>query len=209
MTKQKQTNLIIGTLTALAFLIIYNISAFAYECQSIRSDVIRLHVIANSDSEQDQELKLKVRDAILEQCPIIFDGTVTPEDAKERITPEIDNLTDIAQSIIEANGYDYNVKVTLETEYFSTRVYENNVTLPAGKYLALKIVIGEGEGKNWWCVMFPSLCLPAAEETDENKLDNIFNDKQKSIVLESEKYNIRFKIIEYAEMIKAYLEHSK
>ena len=205
MTKQKHKNLTIGILTAVIFLIFYNISLFAYNCRSICNDVIRLHVIANSDSQQDQELKLKVRDAILEQCPVIFDGTVTPEDAKEKITPEINNLTNIAENIIKSYSYDYTVKVTLETEYFSTRVYENNITLPAGKYLALKIVIGSGQGKNWWCVMFPSLCLPAAESTDINKFDNIFDEKQKSIILESEKYEIRLKIIEYAEYIKNYI----
>ena len=205
MTKQKHKNLTIGVLIALAFLLIYNISAFAYQCKTIRDDVIRLHIIANSDSEYDQQLKLKVRDAILEQCPSIFDGTVTPEDAKEKIEPKTEYMAKIAESIIKENGYDYDVKVTLETEYFDTRVYNNTVTLPAGKYLALRIVIGEGAGKNWWCVMFPSLCLPAAEETDTKKLDNVFNDNQKHIILQGEKYEIRFKIIEYAEIIKNYL----
>ncbi|MBQ8210851.1 MAG: stage II sporulation protein R [Clostridia bacterium] len=209
MTKQKHTNLTIGAVVALIFLLLYNVSTFAYSCQTIRDDVIRLHIIANSDSDADQQLKLKVRDAVLAECPDIFDGSITPEDAKAKITPEIENLTQIAQTVITENGYNYSVKVTLETEYFATRVYDDSVTLPAGKYLALKIVIGEGVGKNWWCVMFPSLCLPAAEETDTDKLNGIFSKNQKSIVLESEKYEVRFKIVEYAEMLKDYLSKDK
>lgn len=209
MTKQKHRNLVIGTIFAILFFMIYNIVSFAYSCKTIRDDVIRLHIIANSNSENDQKLKLKIRDSILELCPSVFDGTVTPEDAKEKIVPEIENLTEIAQNVIESSGYDYSVKVSLETEYFDTRVYNNNLTLPAGKYLALKIIIGEGEGKNWWCVMFPALCLPAAENTDKNTLDYIFDDKQKSIIFESEKYEIRFKIIEYTELLKDYLSQRK
>lgn len=202
---QKHRNLTIAALISLAFLLLYNFSAFAYSCSTIRSDTIRLHIIANSDSEADQELKIKVRDAVLGQCPDIFDGTVSPDDAKEKIEPETENLKAIAEDVINTNGFNYNVKVTLETEYFDTRVYDNTVTLPAGKYLALKIVIGEGKGKNWWCVMFPSLCLPAAEETDPDKIDEVFDKTEKSIVLESDKYEIRFKVVEYAEKIKEYL----
>lgn len=204
MTKQKHRNLVIGASFAVAFLLISNVFCFAHTCKTICDDVIRLHIIANSDAEYDQELKIKVRDAILEQCPVIFDGSVTSEDAKEKIMPQVQNLTEIAKKVITTNGYNYDVQVTLETEYFSTRVYDNTVTLPAGKYLALKIVIGNGEGKNWWCVMFPSLCLPAAEETDEEKLNSVFSDAQKSVVLASGKYDIRFKIVEYAEMLKNY-----
>lgn len=205
MIKYKHTNLIIGAVTALLFLALYNISTFAYNCQAIRNDTIRLHVVANSDSEADQELKLKVRDAILQQCPGIFDGTITAEDAKAKILAETENLKATAQKTIAENGFEYSVNVALTTEYFSTRVYENNVTLPAGKYLALKIVIGNGTGKNWWCIMFPSLCLPAAEKNNEDSINNVFNQQEKSIIFESEKYEIRFRIVEYTELIKKYL----
>ncbi len=206
MTKtQKNRNLTIAVIISLAFLLFYNISSFAYSCQTIRDDVIRLHIIANSDSQEDQSLKLKVRDAILAQCPEIFNGTITPEKAKELIIPQLENLTEIAEKTISENGYKYNVKATIETEYFSTRVYDNSVTLPAGKYLALKIIIGEGNGKNWWCVMFPSLCLPATEATDNEIIESVFTDKEQSVVLQSDKYEIRFKLIEYTEQFKEYL----
>lgn len=198
MKSKKISNLTIGIIASVSFLLLYNISIFAYSCQTLRDDVIRLHILANSDSREDQDLKLKVRDAVLNECPNIFNGTVTPETAKEKIEPEIENIKSIAKAIIKSNGFNYNVDVYLDTEYFTTRVYES-VTMPAGKYLALKIIIGNGEGKNWWCVMFPSLCLPTAEE---NSIDDVFDTKEKDIVCNTEKYEVRFKMMEYFEKIK-------
>ena len=90
----------------------------------------------------------------------------------------------------------------LVTEYFDTRTYNDSVTLPAGKYLALKIVLGDGGGKNWWCVMFPSLCLPAAEKTDIQAIKNVYSEKEENIVTGSEKYEYRFKIIEFIEKMR-------
>lgn len=199
MDKLKFRNLTIAVTISIAFLVIYNISTFAYSCQTVRDDVIRLHILANSDSEKDQKLKLKVRDAVLAECPGIFDGTVLPENAKEKILPQINTLTEIAKRTIINNGYDYSVNVYLDEEYFTTRVYDD-VTMPAGKYLALKIIIGDGKGKNWWCVMFPSLCLPAAEE---NSIDSVFSETQQDIVINTSKYEVRFKIMEYIEEIKS------
>lgn len=192
------SNLTVGIIVSMSFLLLYNISTFAYTCQTLRNDVIRLHILANSDSQEDQDLKLKVRDAILNESENIFNGTITPETAKEKIEPELENIKKTAEKIIKINGFDYDVNVYLDNEYFTTRVYEN-ITMPSGKYLALKIIIGEGQGKNWWCVMFPSLCLPAAEE---NKIDDVFNSKEKDIVCNTEKYEVRFKMVEYFEKIK-------
>lgn len=195
-------NLTVGTAVSLVIVLLYNISAFAFSCKEICTDVIRLHVIANSDSEEDQNLKLMVRDALLEKGINIFDGTVTPENAKEKIMPEIDNLEAAANEVIAANGYDYNAEAELVTEYFDTRVYDDEVTLPAGRYLALKVVIGEGKGKNWWCVMFPSLCLPAAKGTDTEAVEAVFSENEAKIVTKSSDYEIRFKIVEYIEKLK-------
>ena len=204
MDKLKFRNLMIAVSISLTFLLLYNVSTFAYSCQTLRNDVIRLHILANSDSDEDQALKLKVRDAILLQCPGIFDGTVSPENAKEKIEPELDNLQSVAEQIIKENGYDYSVKAYLDEEYFSTRVYED-ATMPAGKYLALKVIIGDGNGKNWWCVMFPTLCLPAAEE---NSADAVFSENEKDIVFNTEKYEVRFKVMEYFEKVKSLInEH--
>ncbi len=195
-------NITIAVSVSLIFVIFYNITAFAFNCKEIRSDVIRLHVIANSDSQEDQSLKLAVRDSVLESGKNIFDGTVTPKNAKEKIIPELDNLRKTAEKTIAENGYNYGVKAELITEYFDTRIYDEKVTLPAGKYLALKITIGEGKGKNWWCVMFPALCLPAAESTDSNAVFSVFSENNAEIVTNSDNYEVRFKLIEYIEKLK-------
>lgn len=200
---KKYSHLYAGIAAGIAFLILFNISSFAHQCKEIRSNVIRLHVIANSDSDADQDVKLKVRDAILEAGSKIFDGTVTTENAIALITPELTELKNTADKILKINGMDYTARAELVTEYFDTRTYGEDVTLPAGKYLALKIVLGEGNGKNWWCVMFPSLCLPAAEKTDSQAIQSVFNDTQETIVKNKSRYEIRFKLIEYIEIIKS------
>lgn len=198
----KNTNLLTGIATAIIFLIIYNISSFAFQCNEIRANTIRLHVIANSDSPEDQDIKLKVRDALLDAGSNIFDGSVTPDNAQKKITDKINHLENTANSVLKKYNKNYHATVTLTTEYFDTRIYDDDITLPAGKYLALKVVLGEGDGKNWWCVMFPTLCLPATEKTDHNALKNTYSDTGKYIVENSDKYEIRFKIIEIIETLK-------
>ena len=177
--------------------IVLSVTGFAETCEEIRTDVLRLHVIANSDSPEDQQLKLKVRDAILETGKNIFDGSVTRENAQEKIEKEKAVLEEAARKVIRENGFDYNVEITVTEEYFTTRTYEN-VTLPAGNYMAVRVLIGESEGKNWWCVMFPPLCLPAAE-TD---IDLFFNDRQIKLVEQNPRYEPRFKIVEIFESLK-------
>lgn len=177
--------------------IVLSVTSFAETCDEIRTDVLRLHVIANSDSYEDQQLKLKVRDAVLEAGENIFDGSVTRENAQEKIEKEKESLEKVAKKVVEENGFDYDVEITVTEEYFTTRTYEN-VTLPAGDYMAVRVLIGESAGKNWWCVMFPPLCLPAAE-TD---IDLFFNDRQVKLVERSPKYEPRFKIVEIFESLK-------
>ena len=177
--------------------IVLSVTSFAETCDEIRTDVLRLHVIANSDSYEDQQLKLKVRDAVLEAGENIFDGSVTRENAQEKIEKERETLEKVAKKVVEENGFDYDVEITVTEEYFTTRTYEN-VTLPAGDYMAVRVLIGESAGKNWWCVMFPPLCLPAAE-TD---IDLFFNDRQVKLVERNPKYEPRFKIVEIFESLK-------
>lgn len=177
--------------------IVLSVTSFAETCDEIRTDVLRLHVIANSDSYEDQQLKLKVRDAVLEAGENIFDGSVTRENAQEKIEKEKESLEKVAKKVVEENGFDYDVEITVTEEYFTTRTYEN-VTLPAGDYMAVRVLIGESAGKNWWCVMFPPLCLPAAE-TD---IDLFFNDRQVKLVERNPKYEPRFKIVEIFESLK-------
>lgn len=203
---KKYSHISIGIVAGVLFLLIYNLSVFAYQCSEIRNDTIRLHVIANSDSEEDQQIKLKVRDAVLSAGQNIFNGTVTTENALEKITAELEKIENVANETLRENNKNYYAKAELVTEYFDTRIYNDTVTLPAGKYLALKIVLGEGDGQNWWCVMFPSLCLPAAEKTDSEAIKSVYSEKEENIVLNSKKYEYRFKIIEFIEKVKDYVD---
>lgn len=184
---------------ALVICFIGNIGAFSNQCDGIRDKMLRMHVIANSDSKEDQELKLKVRDAVLLKGKEIFDGSVTADEAVEKITPHIDSLEKTAKEVIKNEGFDYDVDVTVQKEYFKTRTYDNSVTLPAGYYTAVKVVIGEGTGKNWWCIMFPPMCLPAAEA--ECNVDDLLNYDENKIVSNGEKYKFKFKIVEICEEI--------
>lgn len=179
--------------------VIFSICSFAKTSEEIRSDVLRLHVIANSDSSVDQNLKLRLRDYILGEGKDIFDGSVNVENAVEKIEPKLPELEESAKAFVENAGFDYDVKITLSNEYFTTRTYES-VTLPAGKYLALRVVIGSGEGHNWWCVMFPPMCVPAADKKDE--IENVFTDKEIKLVESKPRYEPRFKVVEIYEQIR-------
>ena len=190
---------IISVVTALAA--VFSVVSFASGCAEVRRDVLRLHVVADSDSETDQRLKLMVRDAVLEKGGELFDGTVTADEAKKIITPRVDELKAAAEAVLRENGCDYNVDITVGEEYFATRCYEN-FTMPAGMYTAVRVNIGSAEGKNWWCVMFPPLCLPAASAD----ADAFFTDDEMKIVSASPKYEPRFKIVEIYESIKNKLQ---
>lgn len=177
-----------------------SVGAFAYNCSRVRSDVLRMHVIANSDCSADQQLKLMVRDAVLERGAQLFDGTVTADEARRKIEPHKAELEAAAREVIERAGYDYPVSVNVVNEYFATRCY-GSLTMPAGRYTAVKVVIGEGAGHNWWCVMFPPLCLPAAQDRGGN-LDAFFDEGELKVVESSGRYEPRFKIVEIIEKLK-------
>ena len=177
-----------------------SVGAFAYNCSRVRSDVLRMHVIANSDCSADQQLKLMVRDAVLERGAQLFDGTVTADEARRKIEPHKAELEAAAREVIERAGYDYPVSVNVVNEYFATRCY-GSLTMPAGRYTAVKVVIGEGAGRNWWCVMFPPLCLPAAQDRGGN-IDAFLDGDELKVVESSGRYEPRFKIVEIIEKLK-------
>lgn len=179
--------------------IIFSVFSFADTAEKIREDVLRLHVIAASDSAADQTLKLKVRDAILAAGTDIFDGSVDVENAVKKITPKIKTLEETADKVIKENRFDYDVAITIDKEYFTTRTYET-VTLPAGEYLSLIVKIGEGKGKNWWCVMFPPMCISVASE--DIVLQSALNEDEINLVNRNPKIEPRFKIIEIFENFK-------
>lgn len=189
----------ISVAVALVISIVVSVVGFGAECENIRQDVVRLHVLANSDSPEDQNIKLIVRDTLLNSGKDIFDGAVNAANASECIASQKQELVDIVNKVLADNGFDYKAQISLGKEYFTTRVYEN-YTMPAGEYLALKVILGNGEGHNWWCVMFPPLCLPAAsEKTDVNAF---FGENGAEIIQSGAKYEIKFKIIELFEGLK-------
>lgn len=126
--------------------------------QDIASKIIRFHVIANTDSKSDQALKLKVRDKVLEYIQPKLKKSKSIEESRKIIKENDKQIIDIANKTIKDNGYSYSVKTTLSNENFPIKTY-GNITLPQGKYEAYRIIIGEGKGQNWWCVMFPPLCF--------------------------------------------------
>lgn len=181
--------------------ILISFSGFCGKCEDISQKVLRLHIIANSDSIEDQDLKIKVRDSVLKNCSSIFDSKKDLSKAVKSAKENLDIILKTAKEEIKTNGYSYTVKAEVTKMYFNTRHY-NEVTLPAGVYEAVRITIGEGRGKNWWCVMFPPMCLPAAEEKKE--LQDVLNPEELRIVEGGEKYEFKFKILEIFEEIRSW-----
>ncbi|MCI2106438.1 MAG: stage II sporulation protein R [Intestinimonas sp.] len=167
--------------------------------QSALADkVIRLHVIANSDSSEDQALKLKVRDRILEESKHLISSGSTVEEAAQQISADLPAMAEMGSQVVQEQGYSYPVSASLEDNvWFPTKNY-TDFSLPAGKYTALRIVIGEGKGQNWWCVVFPPLCLGSVSETvQETAYADGLNEQDVGLMTgESEGYIIKFKAIE-------------
>lgn len=174
-------------------------TGFAADCGEIRDQVLRLHILANSDSEEDQALKLAVRDRILEESDELFEHLNTKEEAKESVKQKLDNIEAIAQKEIKKQGYTYSVKAEQVKMFFNTRVYED-FTLPAGQYDAVRVTIGEANGQNWWCVLYPMLCLPAAQPQKE--LEETFTESQADLIEHADNYKVEFAAVEIIERIK-------
>lgn len=198
-----QAALLIGFITAV---FCEGICAFAESRRGITEDVFRLHVIANSDSDEDQALKLRVRNAILEASADIFGGAVSAADAKRLSEENIRLFEAAAAAEIAASGYDYPVRCEVGTVHFDRRVY-GSAELPEGDYSALRVIIGEGEGRNWWCVMFPALCLPAVTNTDEvlslAAENGVISTEELELMQDPENYEVK---LYFAEVIKKLCE---
>lgn len=194
-----RTRIEISVAAALIISLLIPFIGFGAKCSEIRNDVIRLHILANSDSEADQQVKLKVRDALLGSGEALFSGAADVDNAADILAGCSEHLTRIAEDVLLENGFDYGVKIYLVKEFFSTRSYED-FTLPAGRYLAVKVILGKGEGHNWWCVMFPPLCLPAV--TEKPDMDAVFGERGAELIEDASEYEIRFKAVEIYEKIK-------
>lgn len=186
-----------------------SVCSYSEERTAVTKDVFRLHILANSDSAEDQALKLKVRNAVLEAGEDIFSEGSNAEEAAEKAAENIDYFTEVAEKTIIEAGYDYNVKCSVGKTDFDSRTY-GTATLPAGEYTALRIEIGSAEGRNWWCVMFPALCLPAVTNTDEVLLqaeeDGVLTAEELSILRSPEAYEVRFYFAELLQKLADYVK---
>lgn len=167
--------------------------------------VLRLHVLANSDSDEDQALKLEVRDSILLLCEERLSDCESIEEAEERLSEMKDELLAAASETVSEKGYAYPVDITLTREEYPRKEYDG-LCFPSGEYLSLRVIIGEGGGQNWWCVLFPPLCLGAASanEREDAFIEAGFTAGQYKIITESDKvtYKIKFKCLEWLEKLK-------
>ncbi|MDD6011645.1 MAG: stage II sporulation protein R [Oscillospiraceae bacterium] len=185
----------LALLSSLIICFLLSVISFEDTCGEIRGQVLRLHVIANSDSAYDQSLKLSVRDALLEKSDEFFGRECDLAAAERRAGEALPALRETAEEVLRSQGCEDPVTVTLGESYFPTRVYES-VTLPAGYYKAVKVNIGSSQGHNWWCVMFPQMCLPAAQKKQKDILAQTFDEEELALVEESPSYEVRFWIVE-------------
>lgn len=194
-------NLIILLFLFATFFIITAYSYASNVSEGLADNIFRLHILANSDSEEDQALKLKVRDAILEYMKTLTEDISDKQAVIELSKNHMENFKEIAEKVIQENGYDYSVTIEIGNFYFPTKYY-GNISLPAGNYDALKIEIGEAKGQNWWCSLFPPLCFVSVtsgivDEAGEEYLKENLSEEEFAIVSSSSsEVEFKFKIIE-------------
>ncbi|MBQ8975188.1 MAG: stage II sporulation protein R [Oscillospiraceae bacterium] len=181
--------------------------AFTFTVNGVQEDLsdklIRLHVVANSDSELDQKIKLEVRDSVLNSAQTLLSGADTASQAGALLAKNLDIISCEANRVSRAYGYES--VVTLDAEYFPTRVYDT-FSLPAGEYTSLRVTVGSGRGHNWWCVVFPPLCMTAAEEGFAQA--GLSQEQSDFITQKSDGYKIKFKAVELYEEIKHLLREN-
>lgn len=198
----KKTDIILigGLIGAILF---SNIAQFQSTLSGLENEVLRMHILANSDSEEDQQLKIKVRDSLLEHSEEIFGECSTLEEMKDTAGENLDYINDIVLEVIDENGFDYSAQSSLVNMEFDDRVY-GGLTMPAGNYDALRITIGEAQGHNWWCVMYPPLCIPAAEtvSADTDTAEDYFTKEELDVMENPENYQVKFKCAEVFKGIK-------
>lgn len=195
--KKKWFSMILALL--LGMTVCYAGQCVLMQCQ-LSEKVIRLHVLANSDEQDDQQRKLLVRNAVLQEVRQITQGCTDAAQAETALEAHLPQLQDAAQRTLADLGRSDAVSVRLQTEMFPTRVYDT-FTLPAGSYRSLRVSIGQARGHNWWCVIFPSLCVAATTEEWENAAQaGGFSDGEEEWISGGEEsYEIRFKTLEYLQ----------
>ena len=203
-------SILVVVLITSTFVIIKEVNKIEACTYDYKDKLIRFHVIANSDSDKDQKLKLKVRDEVISYLQPKLENSNSIEESEKIIKNEYKTLENISKKVISKNGYNYTVKVGLEYSNFPAKQY-SSVVLPAGKYKALRIIIGEGKGKNWWCVMFPPLCFiddqnGIIDEKTVKKLKEVLTEEEYDLIMAKNKNEVKnlefkFKITEVFQNI--------
>lgn len=161
----------------------------------LQENVLRMHILANSDSEEDQALKLKVRDAILDHTDLIFGDCTDIDEAEANVSQRLELIQNIASKVVTSNGYSYPIKVELVSMQFDDRTYDD-ITMPSGLYDAVRVTIGNAEGHNWWCVMYPPMCVNAVSI---GKSTTYFDSNTMDVLENHPKYRLKLKFIEWLE----------
>lgn len=174
---------------------------FAAACGQLPRDVVRLHVVANSNGAGDQAVKLLVRDAVLEEAARWYQGAGSMEEASSRLCTHLQSIAGAARQVLGEQGVGYSATAQMTEMYFPTRDY-GDFRLPAGRYRTLRVTLGEGAGKNWWCVVFPSLCLPAA--TQEEALLTL-PEGERQVVEGGQDVQVKLKAVELWESLREWL----
>lgn len=175
-----------------------------------KDEIIRFHIKANSDREEDQALKLRIRDEILKETKTRFGNSKSLDETRHIVENNLDDIKNIAEKVIEREGKDFPVEVSLGIKNFPTRKY-GNIIFPAGEYETLEVTIGEGKGKNWWCVMFPPLCFVDTTHSHaikvEEELKDVLTEEEIGLLLADKESPIilKSKIVEVFEKTKTYL----
>lgn len=190
------------------FILISAISYVDAVSNNIADSVFRLHIIANSDSEEDQNLKLKIRDELLSYMNSISENSINKEETIKIAEEHIQEFKHIAEKVIRENGFNYDVNIEIGKANFPTKYY-GDITLPAGIYDALKVQIGEANGKNWWCVMFPPLCFVDVStgivpDNSKQELKQSLNNEEYDLISKKDDSEIsfKFKIVELFQNLK-------
>lgn len=187
------------------------VSALSYVTavsQDIKDSVFRLHVIANSDSNEDQNLKLKVRDSLLEYMDDLAKNCTSKEEVVQIAKDHQEEFKQISEKVIYDNGYSYPVSIKIGDSDFPTKTY-GDISLPAGTYDALRVQIGEAKGKNWWCVMFPPLCFVdvstgVVPDTSKEEMKENLNDEEYDLISKTDdnEINFKFKLVEFFQNLR-------
>ncbi len=182
-----------SVLIAAVLSVIISMLPFSAQCDHLTKEVFRLHILADNDTREAQSLKLKVRDAVLKKTEKLYKSADNLSEAIRLTDENLSMIADTAKKTVAKYGCSYPVKAEIKRMYFNTRYY-GRVTMPSGFYDALRITIGEGKGHNWWCVMYPSLCVGASADYNELK-DRTSDDEYR--VMTEDGYEFKFKVIEY------------